>query len=266
MKHLAQRGIPVPDPAADAEGTHPAHTEQQAGRRGQPLARAQRPGPRRPATAPRWAPRWRACTWPRMISRCPAQPARPVLVERDGAGGAALSSTPPRPHCCAANWPTRTTSRRARAMRALPRGPVHADLFRDNVMFEPTPVTSSPVLGFFDFYFRRRRHLAVRHRGLPERLVRRLGQAGTTTGRARAVAAGLCQAYAPWRPPSASPAAGRAARRRPALLDLAPVGPAPAARSQHAQAARSRPTLNEYCGSGWPTRCRPEPVRRACRR
>jgi homoserine kinase type II len=31
---------------------------------------------------------------------------------------------------------------------ALPRGPVHADLFRDNVMFEGETLT-----GFFDFYF-----------------------------------------------------------------------------------------------------------------
>jgi len=34
------------------------------------------------------------------------------------------------------------------AYAALPRGPVHADLFRDNVMFEGAQLT-----GFFDFYF-----------------------------------------------------------------------------------------------------------------
>jgi homoserine kinase type II len=37
----------------------------------------------------------------------------------------------------------------------LPRGPIHADLFRDNVMFAPsTSPSAAPVLtGFFDFYF-----------------------------------------------------------------------------------------------------------------
>ena len=38
---------------------------------------------------------------------------------------------------------------------ALPRGPIHADLFRDNVMFDAAAQDpSQPVLsGFFDFYF-----------------------------------------------------------------------------------------------------------------
>ena len=38
---------------------------------------------------------------------------------------------------------------------ALPRGPIHADLFRDNVMFLPDAgADGAPVLGgFFDFYF-----------------------------------------------------------------------------------------------------------------
>ncbi len=38
------------------------------------------------------------------------------------------------------------------AWQALPRGPVHADLFRDNVMFEGAG-DSLRLTGFFDFYF-----------------------------------------------------------------------------------------------------------------
>jgi homoserine kinase type II len=40
--------------------------------------------------------------------------------------------------------------------KALPRGPVHADLFRDNVMFERqegSEQKSTELTGFFDFYF-----------------------------------------------------------------------------------------------------------------
>lgn len=38
------------------------------------------------------------------------------------------------------------------AYKALPRGPVHADLFRDNVMFDG-PAGAPELTGFFDFYF-----------------------------------------------------------------------------------------------------------------
>jgi homoserine kinase type II len=41
------------------------------------------------------------------------------------------------------------------AYRSLPRGPIHADLFRDNVMFDSDSAGghSSRLTGFFDFYF-----------------------------------------------------------------------------------------------------------------
>jgi homoserine kinase type II len=39
------------------------------------------------------------------------------------------------------------------AYAALPRGPIHADLFRDNVMFEPGDLGHERLCGFFDFYF-----------------------------------------------------------------------------------------------------------------
>jgi homoserine kinase type II len=38
------------------------------------------------------------------------------------------------------------------AGRSLPRGPIHADLFRDNVMFDDT-AGADRLCGFFDFYF-----------------------------------------------------------------------------------------------------------------
>ena len=41
---------------------------------------------------------------------------------------------------------------RSAAGQALPRGPIHADLFRDNVMFDET-AGEDRLCGFFDFYF-----------------------------------------------------------------------------------------------------------------
>ena len=39
------------------------------------------------------------------------------------------------------------------AYTSLPRGPIHADLFRDNVMFDRGNVGRERLSGFFDFYF-----------------------------------------------------------------------------------------------------------------
>jgi homoserine kinase type II len=44
------------------------------------------------------------------------------------------------------------------AGQALPRGPIHADLFRDNVMFDDT-AGEDRLCGFFDFYFAGTDHL-----------------------------------------------------------------------------------------------------------
>jgi homoserine kinase type II len=41
----------------------------------------------------------------------------------------------------------------APAYASLPRGAIHADLFRDNVMFDPGDVGHEKLSGFFDFYF-----------------------------------------------------------------------------------------------------------------
>ena len=45
-----------------------------------------------------------------------------------------------------------SSSTKKSAYAALPRGAVHADLFRDNVMFDGKP-DAPRLTGFFDFYF-----------------------------------------------------------------------------------------------------------------
>jgi homoserine kinase type II len=147
MKHLAARGIPVPDPQADAAG------EILHALRGKPAALVER-----------------------LRGRHHLAP--------DAAHCAGVGAALARMHIAGADFPMHQANLRglpwweetvpvvlpylketqrelvttelafqrhvaASAQYAqLPRGPIHADLFRDNVMFEGDALT-----GFFDFYF-----------------------------------------------------------------------------------------------------------------
>ena len=147
MKHLAQRGIPVPDPAADKSGDilhkvcgKPAavvnrlagHSEleptaQHCAQVGEMLARMHLAA----RDYNRHQPNLRGLPW--WNETVPV-----VLPHLDPEQAALLRSELAFQNHVAASS----------AHAALPRGPVHADLFRDNVMFEAGELT-----GFFDFYF-----------------------------------------------------------------------------------------------------------------
>jgi homoserine kinase type II len=147
MKHLAQRGIPVPDPAADRDGSlvhkvcgkPAAVVDRLRGRSelapvaahcaavGEMLARMHLAA----RDYPRQQPNLRGLAW--------WNETVPVVLPFVDPDQAALlrSELAYQNHVAASS-----------AYAALPRGPVHADLFRDNVMFEEGRLT-----GFFDFYF-----------------------------------------------------------------------------------------------------------------
>lgn len=147
MKHLALRGIPVPDPHANANGDillqvqgkpatlvdrlrgksvlQPAASHCAAV--GEMLARMHLAG----RDYARAQPNLRGLPWWNKTV--------PVILPFVSADQAALlrSELAFQNHIAAAS-----------PYAALPRGPIHADLFRDNVMFDHDQLT-----GFFDFYF-----------------------------------------------------------------------------------------------------------------
>ncbi len=147
MKHLAQRGIPVPDPQADRNGdilltvlgkpacvvnrlrggSELSPTAAHCGTVGAMLARMHLAG----RDFHRIQPNLRSLPWwnetiPVVLPFLDADQAQLIRSELAYQNHVAAGSL------CA----------------ALPRGPIHADLFRDNVMFEGAELT-----GFFDFYF-----------------------------------------------------------------------------------------------------------------
>jgi homoserine kinase type II len=147
MQHLAAHGIPVPDPAGDAKGNilhelkgKPASVVSKLRGRselaptaahctgvGETLARMHQAG----LDYPRRQPNLRGLDWwnetvPVVLPHLTPEQSSLILGELAYQNHVAASS----------------------ACRSLPRGVVHADLFRDNVMFEDGRLT-----GFFDFYF-----------------------------------------------------------------------------------------------------------------
>ncbi|PPE69836.1 homoserine kinase [Caldimonas thermodepolymerans] len=147
MKHLAQRGIPVPEPKGDASGEilhalygkptavvdklrgqhQLAPDQRHCEQVGAMLARMHLAG----RDYPRHQPNLRGLAW--WTETVPVvlpylEPAQAELIQDELAFQQALAASP--------------------AYAQLPRGPIHADLFRDNVMFEGDTLT-----GFFDFYF-----------------------------------------------------------------------------------------------------------------
>ena len=147
MRHLAEHGIPVPAPQANAQGEilhtlkgKPAAVVTRLKGRNQldpqvadcaqvgaMLARMHQAG----TDYPQQQPNLRGLAWwtetiPVVRHNLNAEQA--ALIESELAFQQDLATT--------------------EAYRSLPQGPIHADLFRDNVMFD------GPTLsGFFDFYF-----------------------------------------------------------------------------------------------------------------
>ena len=157
MKHLAARGIPVPDPAQDANGVYlhrlrdkPATVVNRLSGKsalspdaahctavGAMLARMHLAGRDFALEQPnlRGLPWWN-------------ETVPVVLPHVDGPQAELLRS----------ELAYQNHVAESAACQALPRGAIHADLFRDNVLFDngvdaPAPDGRPRLTGFFDFYF-----------------------------------------------------------------------------------------------------------------
>jgi homoserine kinase type II len=155
MKHLARRGIPVPEPHAAPSSVSAAQPDGEllhkvCGKPAALVAKLRGQSEMAPTAAhcaavgdmlarmhlaarayPREQPNLRGLAW--------WNETVPVVLPYVDAPQAALltSELAFQNHVAAGS-----------AYAALPRGPIHADLFRDNVMFE-----DGRLAGFFDFYF-----------------------------------------------------------------------------------------------------------------
>ena len=152
MQHLARCGLPVPEPMADAAGVilltvlgkpaavvgrlrgehRLAPDAAHCASVGAVLARMHLAG----ADFPMHQPNLRGLDWwtetvPVVLPHLSAE--QVVLIEAELAFQQQLAGSA--------------------AFAALPRGVIHADLFRDNVMFDAGPTGDDELTGLFDFYF-----------------------------------------------------------------------------------------------------------------
>ena len=147
MKHLATHGVPVPEPAADASGEILHSVQGKPAAVVDKLRGASQLAPQATHCAAVGALLARLHLVGRDFDRQQANlrglpwwnETVPVVLPFLDPGQAALlrAELAYQNHVAASS-----------AYQALPRGPIHADLFRDNVMFE-----GETVSGFFDFYF-----------------------------------------------------------------------------------------------------------------
>jgi homoserine kinase type II len=151
MQHLARHGIPVPAPQAAADGRL---VHQLAGRPAAVVTRL--PGGHRLAPALAHSEQVG-----RMLGRMHVAGASLPVQQPHLRGLAWWQATVPvvLPHMAAAQADVLRDELAFQqhlagspAAQALPRGPIHADLFRDNVMFDDTAGPDT-LCGFFDFYF-----------------------------------------------------------------------------------------------------------------
>jgi len=152
MRHLARRGIPVPEPQSDASGallhrlrgkpaalvnklsgSHQlAPDAEHCAQVGAMLARMHAAGQDFVPVQPNLRGlAWWLQTVP--LVRPFLSPDQRELIDSELAYQQQLAASP--------------------AHASLPRGPIHADLFRDNVMFEAGQRGHERLSGFFDFYF-----------------------------------------------------------------------------------------------------------------
>ena len=152
MRHLAQRGIPVPAPQADGGGAI-LHTL-----KGKPAALVDKL-----SGGHQLAPDVDHCTQVgAMLARMHLAGQDFALSQPNLRGLAWWAETVPlvRPFLddehralIDAELGFQQQLAASPAYAGLPRGAIHADLFRDNVMFDPGQVGHEKLSGFFDFYF-----------------------------------------------------------------------------------------------------------------